>query len=272
MKNEGSFERFLGAAVLLLFLFASGSSAQDTERVEWKGYSVKTGPCAETCRVRVFSPAGKVIFQTQFESDESFKVVFNEATGKDVNGDGKADLVLEGYSGGAHCCWTYWILSLGPAPRLAAKIFNETGVGFKDLEGDGKLEIVTRDGAFDYFDGLSHAYAPMPTVVLRPQGQRLTDASAQFWKEYEQQISEARANLNPELLRRFRSGAEKDAPFEDQRTKSLVLQIVLANLYGGRAAEAWKALEEMWPADDQARIRKLIEQTRASGILKGLRR
>lgn len=258
--------------LVLLSAFFSGAAAQVSEQVQWDGYSVRTGPCQETCRVRILSPAGKLIFQTSFESDDAFKVTFNQATGKDINGDGRPDLVLEGYSGGAHCCWTYWIVSLAPSPRLAGKIFNETTLRFQDLEGDGKTEIVTRDGAFDYFDGLSHAYAPMPTVVLRLEGRRLIDASARFWKEYEQQIGEARANLNPELLRRFRSGADKDAPVEDQRTKSTVLEIVLAYLYGGRPEEAWKALEEMWPADDRARIRKLIEDTRASGILKGLDR
>lgn len=266
-------ESRVGTGVLIwLFFFSAGLLAQPTERVQWNGYSVRTGPCQDTCRVRVLSPGGKLVFQTSFESDETFKVIFNEATGKDINGDGRPDLVLEGYSGGAHCCWTYWIVSLAPSPRLAGKIFNETTLRFQDLDGDGRIEIATRDGAFDYFDGLSHAYAPMPAVMLHLESRRLIDVSARFWKEYEQQISEARANLNPELLRRFRLGVDKDAPVEDQRTKSTVLEIVLAYLYGGRPEEAWKALEEMWPADDRARIRKLIEQTRASGILKGLHR
>jgi hypothetical protein len=39
------------------------------------------------------------------------------ATGTDVNRDGTPDAIVEGYSGGAHCCWTYWFVSLGTKPE-----------------------------------------------------------------------------------------------------------------------------------------------------------
>ena len=42
-------------------------------------------------------------------------------SGRDINGDGEPDLVFVGYSGGAHCCWTYWIVSLGGRPGLIKK-------------------------------------------------------------------------------------------------------------------------------------------------------
>jgi hypothetical protein len=53
-----------------------------------------------------------------------------------------------------------------------------------------------------------------------------------------------------------------------ENVKPLVLTIVLAYLYSGREDQAWKALEEMWPRFDQQRIRKLIVETRAKGLLR----
>ena len=51
-------------------------------------------------------------------------------------------------------------------------------------------------------------------------------------------------------------------------TMPKVLTIVFANLYGGREQEAWKELDEMWPPTDKERIRKVILQKRAEGILR----
>jgi hypothetical protein len=48
----------------------------------------------------------------------------------------------------------------------------------------------------------------------------------------------------------------------------LVLSIVLAEIYGGHEVEAWKLLDEMWPAFDRSRIRAEILEKRAKGVLK----
>ena len=53
---------------------------------------------------------------------------------------------------------------------------------------------------------------------------------------------------------------------------TLVLDIVLAYLYGGRGQEAWKALDEMWPATDKPRMRQMILKARTSGILSEINR
>jgi transglutaminase-like putative cysteine protease len=50
-----------------------------------------------------------------FEHDE-WGMEIDPITGKDVNGDGYPDAVLVSFSGGAHCCWTYHIVSLGKNP------------------------------------------------------------------------------------------------------------------------------------------------------------
>ena len=52
------------------------------------------------CRAQVFNSHHKLVFSA---ADWGFSIVLN---GQDVNGDGSPDLVLEGYSGGLHCCWT----------------------------------------------------------------------------------------------------------------------------------------------------------------------
>lgn len=49
-------------------------------------------------------------------------------------------------------------------------------------------------------------------------------------------------------------------------TVKRVLTIVLNYLYSGREAQAWQALDEMWPASDEQRVKGLILERRARGL------
>ncbi len=235
----------------------------------------KKDPRHAACQAQVFSSQGRVFQATDYAMSA------DEISGKDLNGDGKPDAVFLGYSGGApapeagsgsqgtHCCMTYWIVSLGDRPGLLKEVSNETAIRFRETT-DGHLDLWTGDGAFDYFDCLSHAETVFPTVSLRLQGRQLKDVGAEHWDDYANQIVEARRRTTAEELRQFREAKNQDELCEGnpRATMPNVLAIVFATLYGGREAEAWKALDEMWPPADKKRIRQLILQKRAEGILR----
>ena len=101
---------------------------------------------------------------------------------RDLTGDGNSELILVIYSGGAHCCWTYLIATSRPKPAILARIYNERGIGFEDLDHDGRTELVTLDGAFDYFDDSCHACTAFPLVILRFNGDELADVSPSYSK------------------------------------------------------------------------------------------
>jgi hypothetical protein len=218
----------------------------------------------DVCRAVVLDANKKVIFSAM---DQAFSIVL---AGEDVNGDGSADVVFEGYSGGAHCCWTYYIVSLGESPKLLAQFYNERGAAFVRNTGTGHMEIATLDGGFDYFDSLSHAETPFPSVYLRLDGRKLVDVSHEHVGDYDIEIEEAKRRLDAQALRKFRSVPSHRAFVSDttnRRTSGLVLALALAFLYSGRSSQAHKTIEEMWPAFDQQRIWKLILKTKRDGIL-----
>jgi hypothetical protein len=82
----------------------------------------------EGCRAVVRDQNRKVVFS---EHDFGFSIAL---LGEDVNGDGVPDVVLEAYSGGAHCCWTYYIISLGQKPGLLKAFGNQLGTRFAHNE------------------------------------------------------------------------------------------------------------------------------------------
>jgi hypothetical protein len=212
------------------------------------------------CLLTVTSTDGIARFQ---EVDHGLDI--DPISGRDISGDGQPDLVVVAYSGGAHCCWTYSIYSLGADPRLVTRIHNERDIAFIQRPEGHIIYLKTQDGRFDYFDGLCHACNVFPLVFLRLQGDSLKDASSEFWHDYQNEIDSAEKQLTPEAIAKFRS-SDNHAP-EESGTKAAVLSIVFAYLYGGKPDQAWEQLQKLWPPKDYDRIKALILKTRGDGFV-----
>ena len=201
----------------------------------------------DECLAEIRDAAGKPVF-----SDEDHGLEILPISGTDINGDGEPEAVIEGYTGGAHCCWNYWIISLGKHPGLLAHLYNERPASFLRME-NGQGLIDTFDGRFDYFDGLSHTSSVFPRVFLRLSGKRLKEVNLEFWSTYLKDAEQAKKKLTSQELAEFQQNFSPHGdrfPETYEETRSKVLTIILAYLYGGKPEEAWKAVDEMWPPQD----------------------
>ena len=88
-------------------------------------------------------------------------------SGRDVNGDRLPDLVVSTWSGGAHCCYSTTIHSVGREvrPLLSIETGNCGPGEFMDLDGNGTMEFITCDDRWGYAH-CSFAESPFPSVVL----------------------------------------------------------------------------------------------------------
>ena len=265
--------RFLPVLLLCSFLHAEEESpgckwGEGDFAKEITGYRFKVTHIAHgtsengDCVVTVRSPSGKVLFQR-------VNFVISFVYQGELEGDAGPYVVFEAYEGGAHCCWRYWFVSLGTHPGRFIELYNERPATF-ERDKTGRTLVRTLDGAFDYFDELCHACTPFPTVILEVRGRRLIDVSSQFVSEFDGDIAKARHEFEWEedgeefaALQHFKPvlGSKYD------EARAAALTVILAYLYSGREQQAWKALDEMWPASDRARIKKLILKTRAEGVL-----
>ena len=115
----------------------------------------------------------------------------NDLTGSDLNADGYPDLVVETYSGGAHCCFGTQVFSLRPttAALILQKPESNAGGTFEDLNADGVSEFVTYDDLFAYQYCPYAAGVTAKVIMAYDAGQdRYIPASPRFPEQYADEI------------------------------------------------------------------------------------
>ncbi|NOY98190.1 MAG: hypothetical protein GXP40_03160, partial [Chloroflexi bacterium] len=165
-------------------------------------------------------------------------------TGSDLNGDGYPEVIIETYSGGAHCCFGTQVYSLGATPVLILqKPESNAGGQFQDLDGDGVYEFVTYDDLFAY-QYCPYAVSPFVKVIMAydPAQARYLPASPRFGGEYLDEVAQAAVQ------------AENAQPGDfgewDGTTKCAVLPLVMDYLYTGQAEKAHSELLRVYPFPD----------------------
>jgi hypothetical protein len=171
----------------------------------------------------------------------------------------------------------YSVYALTKPPRKLRTITGGDFFSAADTDLDGHIEIWTSDAAaVNGFEGLPlSALDFAPPIALRFDHKRLIDVSAEFKPQFDLRIASVRAQLDPEQLSEFKSSDGRLSSMSPlsmaelrglRATKIRVLEIAWCYLYSGREQDAWKALDDMWPAADVERIRAAILAARAHGI------
>lgn len=180
------------------------------------------------------------------------------------------------------CCVTYRVYGLKRGPQLVSELSGGSHFVAKDVPLDGKIELWTDDAAaVNGFDGISLSQLDfVPTYVLRFYDGRWYNVSSEFVGFYDEEIAKLQAQIKPDALGEFlRSDgvlrvesistvAELSGLSSMRRTKIAVLEIVWAYLYSGRSQDAWRVLDEMWPASDRERVRNAILEVQQHGMAK----
>ncbi len=233
----------------------------------WDGFSIQLAPTDDgKCRTELRSESGESLYSAiGDENHVEFSV-----NGRDVNGDGKNDAVVETLVNGKH---RYAILTPGLNPPLIREMATTLPLTFEDKDGDGKVEIYARERVFINIDGLPEDVSPTPLAIFRISGNRIYPVMNSFWPEYESDIKRAKSYVSKDALAYLQGvspkGADERKPAEDRavaETKGYILQIVLDYIYGGKAQQGWAYLMDNWQDRDKDRIRSLITSAMNRGI------
>jgi hypothetical protein len=159
----------------------------------------------------------------------------------DVNDDGLDDVIVEYWTGGAHCCFVYLIFSEGPSGIQLIDSFsleNATIRAVNDLDGDGMPELETADDRLAYFPDLSFAVSPfLPLILCRSTQHIYYDCTLQFPEVLEGSAEEFEGDL--------RDAVERQEGEEGKRPAALGLLASYLRL--GMDEEGWSRVRSLCP-------------------------
>jgi hypothetical protein len=173
------------------------------------------------------------------------------AVGRDITGDGRANLVVEQWTGGANCCHHFYVFEIDEQFRHIATLDGHNlsvPVNFIDLDEDGPLEFVTRDWTFECWR-TSCAGSPAPEMILRYESGAYQLACDLMSKPA----------LSENDLAALAEEIRKDRVWEGEIIPVALWKYMLDFIYSGNADQAHQLLAEAWPADVPGKARFWIE-------------
>ncbi len=131
--------------------------------------------------------SGSVLYDQAVQSKTCGKFCAPGATGAkassveviDLDHIGQPNVILNLYTGGAHCCSVQQIFTFDPGTMTYAETernFGDPGAQIEDLGHDGRFEFVTADDAFAYAF-TDFAASGLPLQILTFSGSRFQDVT-----------------------------------------------------------------------------------------------
>jgi hypothetical protein len=190
--------------------------------VSWQEYEF--GEMPEETPVFTISKGGKTL--------RSFEVWNAQVETLDVNGDGTAELLVSDFSGGAHCCFTYYLYTRKPGLRLLGVFdMGNGGLVFQDIDGDGLAEATGSYDGFAYYD-YPYAVSPFVPIVFTLKGGKYVENTKAF------------PGLIQESLDEYLAGPAYND--EDCR-KAWALAIYAHMVLLGKETSAWETIKATCP-------------------------
>jgi subtilisin-like proprotein convertase family protein len=150
---------------------------------------------------------------------------------RDLDGDGEPEVLLDLYTGGAHCCFYTVILRYdGHRYRGSVGFWGDPGYELRDLDRDGRPEFITADDRFAYAF-TSYAGSVLPILIHRYDHGALADVT----NEYPSLVRAEATHLWREYLRDHRR--------RDADVRGLLAGWLADEYRLGRQDEGWRQIE-----------------------------
>ena len=192
-------------------------------------------------RVKVFEESeidNHYYFGNHFEpnSDESVDIF----SGRDITGNGRTNLVISNWTGGAHCCHFLHIFELDKnLKKLVTIEALSSSIRLVDLDHDGYPEIEFWDGAIDE-QFACFAGSPGGRVVLKFRKDHY-EVATQLMKKPMPTLKKIN-RLKQDLVRAFEEEESPDLPYP-------FLEALMELSYSGHFKLALQLADETWPAN-----------------------
>jgi hypothetical protein len=158
--------------------WTAGGSAAPKVHVRAKATWVKRGPEYRRVQVRITRDGRSwtsASLGTWYSARPSARV-------RDLDADGEPEVLLDTYTGGAHCCSVAYLFHYLPHSRRYGTTFHTFGnVGYraKNVDGRDKVELLTKDDRSAYVF-TAYAASLFPIQLWHVDGGRFVDVTRRF--------------------------------------------------------------------------------------------
>ncbi len=177
------------------------------------------------------APHVDFITSDQGASDDAKLVAITSAAAK--------DLVIETFTGGAHCCFSIEIATLGDSVRVSAPLdTRDAGAALFKLPNTGLLGLRSADMAYAY-RWTSFADSPAPELLLRYDPDKGFTLADDLMKK---------PAPSAEKLKQITDTMRADAGWKDGSPPRDYLQAILDLVYSGNLKTAQVYAAKAWPS------------------------
>jgi hypothetical protein len=181
----------------------------------------------------------------------------------DLDSDGKKEILIETYTGGAHCCTSLYIARIQDKKfsYLDTIYWGSCTYTVEDLNKDGKKEIIGRNDMFAYFfTNFSMSRFPLQIYNLRKNKLKLVN------KDFTSTIYKSINDLKEELKQYKTSGYEcpKSDTADVFNTDAGAVQAILAAItadyfYIGEADKGYEYIDKVYSCPDKNKFIKILK-------------
>jgi hypothetical protein len=210
---------------------------------------------AEYCSILTITNSGSQIYK----SDCSDKI--SAISEIDFEGAGKKKILIEYYTGGAHCCN---ILNIGELRGnsfvfLDSLYLGNAGYEIKDLDKDGELEIVSSNDMFAYAF-TNYAQSRFPIAIYKFQNNKFHFVNEDYENEVLAHVKELKSELNEYKSFDCPKDANEDTFNTDAGAVKALLAPILADYFSiGRSEEGYNFIKSFYKCTDRDNFIKILK-------------
>jgi len=231
--------------LMVLLLLAAGGQAAALGSFSWGPYTVTVEDFVDEGGLEM----QRLLLQKGGEEVVLAEDVLVKVEPAELTGEGLPELIVNAYSGGAHCCNTVSIFSLqdGELITLSSGDWGSGGLALaRDSDGDGKAEL-TMLKIYEYIDGLCFACSPALYRTYVWNGDVFVDATISYPGPTQKAAQDALAALEKALDSQDGEGSELVFHAANYWVNSYAL---------GRGAVAWAWLTAHLPPEVMSWLEK----------------
>lgn len=181
----------------------------------------------------------------------------------DFNGDGKKNLLISVYTGGAHCCVMLFtgVMENGKFRIPDTLFLGNAGYNIADLEKDGVLEIESASDMFAYAF-TNYAETRFPPRVYRVKKNKFVNVTKEYPKMAKDLIAELKVDLKEFTDKGFECYGKDDDTFNTDAgsVKTILAAITACYHILGETDKGYELIKKTYNCPDRDKYIKILKE------------